>query len=140
MATYTSNYQLHQWVPEDDFLRTDFNTDFQKIDTALARKAEKSTVTSLQTQVAGKADASTVPRVAAGAYTGNGAASKAVSLGFQPRVVIIPVGDYANAVLLSGRASKAGAITSSGFTAALDGSSVYSTNQNGKSYSYFALK
>ena len=36
MATYTSNYQLHQWVPEDDFLRTDFNTDFQKIDTALA--------------------------------------------------------------------------------------------------------
>ena len=32
MATYTENYQLHQWVPEDDFLRTDFNTDFQKID------------------------------------------------------------------------------------------------------------
>ena len=139
MATYTSSYQLHQWVPEDDFLRTDFNTDFQKIDAALARKAEKSTVTSLQTQVAGKADASTVPRVAAGSYTGNGT-TKSISLGFQPRVVIIPVGDYANAVLLSGRASKAGAITSSGFTAALDGTSVYSTNQNGKSYSYFALK
>jgi len=36
MATYTENYQLHQWVPEDDFLRTDFNTDFQKLDEALA--------------------------------------------------------------------------------------------------------
>ena len=35
MATYTQHYGLHQWVPEDDFLRTDFNTDFQKIDTAL---------------------------------------------------------------------------------------------------------
>ena len=30
MATYTSNYQLHQWVPGDNFLRTDF----QKIDAA----------------------------------------------------------------------------------------------------------
>ena len=36
MATYTANYQLHQWVPEDQFRRTDFNQDFQKIDTALA--------------------------------------------------------------------------------------------------------
>ena len=35
MATYTENYQLHQWVPEDDFLRTDFNEDFAKIDAAL---------------------------------------------------------------------------------------------------------
>lgn len=35
MATYTPNYGLHQWVPEDTFLRTDFNEDFQKIDTAL---------------------------------------------------------------------------------------------------------
>ena len=46
MATYTSNYQLHQWEASDDFLRTDFNTDFQKIDAApgsiraQARKAE----------------------------------------------------------------------------------------------------
>ena len=35
MATYTPNYGLHQWVPEDQFLRTDFNEDFKKIDTAL---------------------------------------------------------------------------------------------------------
>ncbi len=35
MANYTPNYQLHQWEPEDPFLRTDFNEDFQKIDAAL---------------------------------------------------------------------------------------------------------
>ena len=35
MANYTPNYGLHQWVPEDNFLRTDFNQDFAKIDQAL---------------------------------------------------------------------------------------------------------
>ena len=33
MATYTPNYGLHQWVPEDNFQRTDFNEDFLTIDT-----------------------------------------------------------------------------------------------------------
>ena len=36
LANYTEHYGLHQWVPEDDFLRTDFNTDFALIDAALA--------------------------------------------------------------------------------------------------------
>lgn len=36
MATFTKNYQLHQWDPQDPFLRTDFNQDLQKIDSALA--------------------------------------------------------------------------------------------------------
>lgn len=35
MANYTPNYQLHQWEPEDPFLRTDFNQDLSKIDMAL---------------------------------------------------------------------------------------------------------
>ena len=35
MATYTANYGLHQWAPGDNFLRTDFNTDFQKIDAGI---------------------------------------------------------------------------------------------------------
>ena len=43
MANYTQHYQLHQWVPEDNFLRTDFNEDFKKIDTAI-----KSVETDLQ--------------------------------------------------------------------------------------------
>ena len=36
LANYTEHYGLHQWVPEDDFLRTDFNADFALIDAALA--------------------------------------------------------------------------------------------------------
>ena len=40
MATYTTNYGLHQWEASDDFLRTDFNTDFAKIDAALGEKAD----------------------------------------------------------------------------------------------------
>lgn len=39
MASYTENYQLHQWEPEDNFLRTDFNQDFARLDAAL-RAAE----------------------------------------------------------------------------------------------------
>ena len=35
MTNYTAHYQLHQWEPEDSFLRTDFNEDFAKIDGAL---------------------------------------------------------------------------------------------------------
>lgn len=35
MATKTANYGLHQWVPEDNFLRTDFNEDFLLIDSAV---------------------------------------------------------------------------------------------------------
>lgn len=35
MASYTPNVSLHQWEPEDPFLRQDFNQDFQKIDAAI---------------------------------------------------------------------------------------------------------
>ena len=43
MANYTPNYQLHQWEPQDPFLRTDFNQDLQKIDSALNGLEDKST-------------------------------------------------------------------------------------------------
>lgn len=36
MANYTEHYGLHQWEGTDNFLREDFNEDFEKIDTALA--------------------------------------------------------------------------------------------------------
>ena len=54
MANYTAHYQLHQWEPEDSFLRTDFNEDHAKIDGALGGKAEQSAVDTLAEQVAGK--------------------------------------------------------------------------------------
>ena len=35
-SNYTMNYQLNQWEAGDQVLRTEFNQDNQKIDTALA--------------------------------------------------------------------------------------------------------
>ena len=67
MASYTEHYGLHQWEPNDDFLRTDFNTDFQKIDTALDKKEE----------------------CVLGTYTGNGAESQEIILGFQPKALYV---------------------------------------------------
>ena len=67
MANYTSNYGLHQWEAADDFLRTDFNTDFGIIDEALGDKAE----------------------VVVGSYDGNGAAERLIDLGRTPAAVIL---------------------------------------------------
>ena len=67
MATYTPNYGLHQWEGGDNFLRTDFNEDLQKIDAALGEKAE----------------------ISRGIYTGNGLATQSINLGFQPAVVYV---------------------------------------------------
>ena len=45
----TTNYQLSQWDPEDRILRTDFNSDNQKIDTAL--KSQSITLSSLSSNI-----------------------------------------------------------------------------------------
>ena len=76
MANYTDNYQLHQWEPTDSFLRTDFNTDFAKIDAALAGKA-------------GLTDLAEKPDAMAGSYVGNGAENRTISLGKTPAAVFL---------------------------------------------------
>ena len=70
MATYTSNYGLHQWAPEDNFLRTDFNADFLKIDAAMGNS----------------------PQIARGSYVGTGEYGDTptrLEIGFQPKIVFI---------------------------------------------------
>ena len=66
LATYTANYGLHQWEGTDDFLRTDFNTDFGIIDGALGEKVE----------------------IVTGSYTGNNN-DRSITLGFQPAAVLL---------------------------------------------------
>ena len=73
MASYTTNYGLHQWESTDDFLRTDFNTDFQKIDAALA---------GIQADTDGKVEMVT------GTYQGDGSDERTITLGFQPKAVL----------------------------------------------------
>lgn len=66
----TPNLGLHQWQPGDSFLRTDFNTDFSKIDTAV--EAAKLFSAGVR-----------------GSYTGTGTENSAVTVGFRPSCVLI---------------------------------------------------
>ena len=81
-SNYTSSYQLCQWEGTDKVLRTDFNGDNQKIDTALA---------GLAAGLANKADGSDVPQFITGSYTGTGETNitKHYNLGGRPRLVVL---------------------------------------------------
>ena len=139
MASYTTNYQLHQWEPSDSFLRTDFNTDFQKIDaaikgvetaanTALALKADKTELT----QACGALDEAKCETLT-GSYTGNGANTRTIDLGCAPRAVFVgeflAVPGMTSNYLLS--------LTASGFQ--VRDSLGTSTNSSGETYYYLAL-
>ena len=139
MASYTSNYQLHQWVPGDNFLRTDFNEDFAKIDaaikgvetaanTALALKADKTELT----QACGALDEAKCETLT-GSYTGNGANTRTIDLGCAPRAVFVgeflAVPGMTSNYLLS--------LTASGFQ--VRDSLGTSTNSSGETYYYLAL-
>lgn len=75
MANYTKHYQLHQWEPGDAFLRTDFNEDLEKIDTALEGKGNC--------------------RIATGSYAGTGEYGKAhpntIQLPFPAQMILLDV-------------------------------------------------
>ena len=86
-SNHTTNYQLCQWEATDKVLRTDFNEDNQKIDAAMKANADA---------LAGKADSSalaeiaaSIPKVAVGTYSGDGAASRTISLPFTPKAVFL---------------------------------------------------
>lgn len=51
----TQNYQLHSWVPEDDFLHSEFNDNFTSLDAVL-----KSLESALADEAAARADADAI--------------------------------------------------------------------------------
>ena len=108
-------------MPEDDFLRTDFNTDFQKIDTALA---------GLQTALDGKC------QLKRGNFNGNGGSSRLVITGPTPEAVILSTGSTVVSVISDDSTISGVKIVDNGFE-------VYSgspnMNQSGKRYNYVAL-
>lgn len=61
-SNYTENYGLCQWEATDAVLRTDFNEDNQKIDTAL--KTQAGNISDLTAQMANKANTGTVNSLA----------------------------------------------------------------------------
>ena len=77
----TPNYELHSWVPQDDFHLTEINENFTGLDSELAAldvllKAETAARTS---QMAGKADMSQVSALET-ALTGKASTSKVTAL------------------------------------------------------------
>ena len=78
MATQTPNYGLHQWEPEDNFLRTDFNEDLKKIDEAI-----KGVETDTDQKLTEKAE------MVWGSYTGDGTVNREVSLGFKATAILL---------------------------------------------------
>lgn len=125
MASYTTNYQLHQWEASDDFLRTDFNEDFQKIDAAV-----KGVETTLSAAIAGKSAA------VGGSYVGNGGVT-AIQLGFQPKAVVVSR-NYYTATAVPGMASIGISITATGFQVQQVSSNI-PFNTAGNTYNYLAI-
>ena len=146
MGTKTPNYQLNQWEATDNFLRTDFNEDNRKIDSALKAlddevktKASQADLNSLTSTVATKANQTDLVNGLAkkceavvGSYTGEAASlgygegrTKDVTLGFRPKALFITTGGSfsgATSIVLFGTMSSESngkvicKLTDSGFT------------------------
>lgn len=89
MADYTEHYQLHQWQPQDPFLRTDFNEDLQKIDNTLRQLADTAATQGEELNQRGNCT------IVSGNYIGTGTTgeSGSCSLSFAKRplfVVVVP--------------------------------------------------
>ena len=137
MPNKTTNYQLNQWAPTDNFLRADFNEDNAKLEEALTALA------------AGQVQITT------GTYAGNGAfEGQEIPLGFHPRAVMIAASDgsttcngyiYGGLVLegfpLQNRAGQyAAQITENGFMVRFSDSYRVYTNMNATTYHYLAIQ
>lgn len=131
MATYTEHYGLHQWEPTDDFLRTDFNTDFGKIDAAIHGKADGA---EMQTALAKKAE------IVNGSYTGDGTRDRDIDLGFKPRMVLIPADEYYSFMAMEGFYNALLSITETGFRVSYISVYNFTPNESEKTYPYIALR
>lgn len=140
MATYTTNYQLHQWEATDDFLRTDFNEDFAKIDAAIRSAVET---------------AQAKPEIVAGSYTGDNTENRQITLGFQPRAVLLLCREYDAVMAYPGRPRLSHTGDKTMLTTTDNGFQVYYgyyhsglndidyrpvTNKSGEEYRYLAVK
>ena len=84
----TSNYGLKRWDGEDRILHTEFNDNWDKIDTALKGNADKA-VAALQAALASCGNC----KIATGTYTGTGeygvGNENSLTFPFEPKLVIV---------------------------------------------------
>ena len=119
MANYTEHYQLHQWEPSDNFLRTDFNQDFARIDTGI--RAAKAQAERLEREMA-----------LGNRYGSNGGESISGGLAVDGWPVF-----YQD---INGPCTPAIQIQASGFAVTQDSRNRSYMNYSGTKYHYFAVK
>ena len=107
-SNHTEHFSLNQWLPDDQVKRTDFNENNAKIDAALndlsgglAEKADQAALDALAAEVAKKATTAALetvskklaamPCLVTGTYTGDGTDSRLISLGFQPKALLVMI-------------------------------------------------
>jgi len=154
-SSKTSYLKLNYWSAGDKPKMADFNSDNQRVDSALQEHAQN-TVLHLQ----GNQGAWISQPFVSGSYTGNGAATRAVTLGFRPALVVILPQAYGPlevdtvqqipilrfAMGADSQGSSGLAITANGFTvqqaqnAPLAGMAKVCLNENKVIYRYFAIK
>lgn len=111
-SNFTEHYNLNQWEPEDTVRRADFNADNEKIDGALAGKADvsalnnlRSTVSSLSSTVSGhssslSSQSGSISRLGNcqiyhTTYAGDGSSSRSLSLPGYPVFIRVQEGETA---------------------------------------------
>ena len=91
-SNHTEHFSLNQWQADDQVKRTDFNEDNAKIDAALndlsGGLAEKATTAALK---ALSKKLASMPCLVTGTYTGDGTDSRLISLGFQPKALLVMI-------------------------------------------------
>jgi len=161
-TNYTKNYKLCQWEPGDKVLRTDFNEDNAKLETALTRIETTADRADAASQAAYNLS---YPGFVTGHYSGqaenDSIAWKTITLGFQPRAVLIWPDNHGLINSISGRmyvygglilrggsqnvAATAFYITENGFTVrnttvTTNGNIYRFPNQSGYTYNYIAFR
>ena len=91
-SNHTEHFSLNQWQADDQVKRTDFNEDNAKIDAALndlsGGLAEKATTAALE---ALSKKLASMTCLVTGTYTGDGTDSRLISLGFQPKALLVMI-------------------------------------------------
>lgn len=154
-SSKTSYLNLNYWTASDKPKMADFNSDNQKIDGALQEHVQNAVL-----HLKGGQSAWISQPFASGSYTGNGAATRTVTLGFRPALLVILPQAYGPlevdtvqqtpilrfAMAADSQGSSGVTIADNGFTvkqaqsAPLAGMAKVCLNENNVTYRYFAMK
>lgn len=154
-SSKTSYLKLNYWTASDKPKMADFNSDNQKIDGALQEHVQNAVL-----HLKGSQSAWISQPFASGSYTGNGAATRTVTLGFRPALLVILPQAYGPlevdtvqqtpilrfAMAADSQGSSGVTIADNGFTvkqaqsAPLAGMAKVCLNENNVTYRYFAMK